>query len=84
MTSRAELTDELRAALPAETHEAFDALINAFEDRISELENDLENADSSDMQDTLETVRYWLLDTLVHNKPVRDPRIILRKVESVL
>lgn len=34
--------------------------------------------------EALETVRYWLLDALVHKRPVTDPRRILNIVENAL
>lgn len=37
-----------------------------------------------DLETVLSDVKYWMHDALVLHLPMRDPRVILRKVEDVL
>lgn len=53
--------------------------------RIGELEDELDEINGDGMRSALETVKYWLLDVLVHGRPMqKPPRQILRIVEGVL
>lgn len=36
------------------------------------------------LETALTDVKYWMIEVLVHNRPMRDPRKILRQVEEVL
>lgn len=40
--------------------------------------------EASEQVETLELVKYWLHDGLVHHKLISNPREILRKVEDAL
>lgn len=36
------------------------------------------------LERTLTDVKYWMIGPLVHHLPMRDPRVILRRIEDVL
>jgi hypothetical protein len=36
------------------------------------------------LETTLVDVKYWMIEPLVHHRPMRDPRVILRRIEDVL
>jgi len=59
--------------------------IDKLESRVGELEDKLDDICGDGMRGALETIRYWLLDVLVHGRPMQTPpRQILRLVEDAL
>jgi hypothetical protein len=59
--------------------------IGKLQDRVEELEDKLDDICGDGMRGALETVKYWLLDVLVHGRPMqKPPRQILRIVEDAL
>lgn len=67
----------------------FENLLSAYEkkaDAVEELEYEVDALDNERdaMRAMLEKVKYWLLDSLVHHKPVKDPHQVLRLVEEAL
>lgn len=74
-----ELDDRVRELKQEESKK----LIEALDERDAALDR-LDEIEGEGMRDTLEKVRYWLLDSLVHHKPVKDPRQVLRLVEEAL
>lgn len=85
---------KLRETLPEEMRDEFDALIEERDDLIAERDDlhnqlksipDIDEDQFNEMRDVLTTVKYWLHDALVLNKPMlRDPRIVLRQVEEAV
>lgn len=59
-----------------------DDLIEAKE-KIESLEIERDEA-VEDMEAALVTVMYWFHDSLVHHRPMRDPRVIMRRIEEAL
>lgn len=53
-------------------------------DELVDLQDRFDDLVNEGMRGALESVRYWLLDSLVHHKPVKDPRKMLRIVEDGL
>lgn len=67
--------------LREEESERYQKLEEEFDDYKREGQTEVDDAAFS----ALETIRYWLLDVLVHGRPMqKPPRAILRIVEDVL
>lgn len=89
---RADLAKALRSHLRSESlQEAFDELVGGLEDELTETKDKWQGTSDEDaetiaeMERVLTTVRYWLHDILVLQKPISPcPRQILREVEGVL
>lgn len=77
--------------------DAHDQEIAKRDERIEQLEAELKEAtesleaiggDHADeiraLETTLEVVKYWMHDVLIHHRPVTNPRAILRIVEAAL
>ncbi len=79
--------DEIRASLPEDKRDMFDAWVSELADKVAELteQRDDRALEVDDMETVLERVKYWLHDILILQKPVSPcPRTILREVEAVL
>lgn len=68
-------------------------LLSKWETRVEDLREKLEEteeafANAEDERDAiaevLEQVKYWMHEPLVLQMPMRDPRVILRRIEDVL
>lgn len=83
---RAELRVVLLAALPRNLRAAFNELMDGLESERDEANANWQAEADEDRQyeEVLEAVKYWLQDVLYLDKPVRDPRGILRLVERTL
>jgi hypothetical protein len=83
---RAALRVELLKSLPANLHEAFDEMFDSIESERDELKSREEDWDyeRDELEAALRAVRDWMADVLYENKPMRDPRGILRIVERAL
>ncbi len=63
--------------------EALESELGHAKDQIRSLEDDRDEY-AERMERVLHDVKYWMLEPLAHHMPMRDPRVILRKVEDVL
>jgi chromosome segregation ATPase len=67
-----------------------DEEVERLKSNLEDAEDDLEAAreahmdEIASMEAALLDVKYWMHDALVLHLPMRDPRVILRKVEDVL
>lgn len=74
-----ELQDRVRAMEECDSVE-----LTRAEDRVAELEDQLDDIAGDGLRGTLEHVRDWLHDVLVLNRPMRDPRKVMRVVDDAL
>lgn len=74
-----ELQDEVRTLEAAASAE-----LSKAHDRIDELKDQLNDIAGEGLRGALEHVRDWLHDVLVLNRPMRDPRKVMRVVDDAL
>lgn len=80
------------AAAVAELEEQVESLeqneadeIDKLRERVTELEDEIDYLGDRGMRGALETVKYWILDVVVHRRPMQKrPLEILRIVEDAL
>jgi hypothetical protein len=79
--------------VPKRATDLINALLSDAEDIEAQRDEAIEDADTlrdqveqrdSDQDACLTHVKYWMIDTLVHHRPMTDPRAVLRKIEDAI